>query len=51
MFTFLSGDLAGLVQIRLHAGGGPMRPSTPTLFAHEPQGIDPPIFHADFKLS
>ena len=51
MFTFLSKDLADLLQIRLHAGGDPMRPSTPTLFAHEPQGIDPPIFQADFKLS
>ena len=51
MFTFLSRDLAGLLQIQLHTDGGPMRPSTPSLFAHELQGIDPPIFHADFKLS
>ena len=51
MFTFLSGDLAGLVQIRLHAGGDPMRPSTPTLFAHEPQGIDPPTARMHSKVS
>ena len=31
IFKFLSGDLAGLLPIRLHTGGKPMRPSTPPL--------------------
>ena len=31
MFTFLSKDLAGLLQIQLHTDGGPMHLSTPPL--------------------